>query len=189
MRERAERVEQTRRRIVRATLDLHAEQGISGTSWDDIAERAGVGVGTVYRHFRSLDELLPACGALTWEKLALPGPDEVAGLFTGARSRRDRVARMVRALFAIYARGEAELENVRRERDLHPVLDEAYRHVETALDRLVAAGVGGSSARSVRLARALTDVRTWRALREQGIDGDEAIDVVTELIASSTRRR
>ncbi|HET8951451.1 MAG TPA: helix-turn-helix domain-containing protein, partial [Solirubrobacteraceae bacterium] len=49
----------TRRRIVDATRELHTERGIAGTSWDDIAARAGVGVGTVYRHFPSLDELVP----------------------------------------------------------------------------------------------------------------------------------
>ena len=55
MTRRASAVAQTRRRIVDATLELHTEQGIAATSWDDIAARAGVGVGSVYRHFPSLD--------------------------------------------------------------------------------------------------------------------------------------
>ena len=64
MTRRASAAAQTRRRIVEATRELHIEQGIAATSWDDIAARAGVGVGTVYRHFPSLDELIPACGEI-----------------------------------------------------------------------------------------------------------------------------
>jgi hypothetical protein len=42
-------MEQTRARIVAATVAAHRELGIGATSWDEIARRAGVGVGTVYR--------------------------------------------------------------------------------------------------------------------------------------------
>ena len=47
MSRRASAAAQTRRRIIDATRELHTEQGIAATSWDDIAARAGVGVGTV----------------------------------------------------------------------------------------------------------------------------------------------
>ena len=74
MTSRASAVAQTRRRIIDATRALHTEQGIAATSWDDIAARAGVGVGTVYRHFPSLDELVPACGEISMQVIALPDP-------------------------------------------------------------------------------------------------------------------
>src|SRR5918997_33011 len=45
MTRRASAVAQTRQRIIDATLQLHGEQGVAATSWDDIAARAGVGVG------------------------------------------------------------------------------------------------------------------------------------------------
>ena len=57
MSKRAAAAARTRARIVEATRELHGEQGIAATSWDDIAARAGVGVGTVYRHFPSKAEL------------------------------------------------------------------------------------------------------------------------------------
>ena len=72
MGKRAAAADETRRRIVDATHALHIEQGIAATSWDDIAARAGVGVGTVYRHFPSLDELIPACAAFSMEIVGLP---------------------------------------------------------------------------------------------------------------------
>ena len=82
MTKRAEALEATRKRIVDATVAAHRELGIQATSWDEIASRAEVGVGTVYRHFRSLDELLPACGALVTETLALPADDELPPCWT-----------------------------------------------------------------------------------------------------------
>src|SRR3954462_9610243 len=108
MSKRAAATEATRRRIVDATRELHAAQGIAVTSWDDIARQAGVGVGTVYRHFPSLNELIPACGHVAMEIAALPGKETVPALFDGLRGRRARLERLVAEAFAIYERGAAE---------------------------------------------------------------------------------
>ena len=48
----------TRERLLRAAEDLFARQGYAGTSIGDVAERAGVGVGTVYHHFADKRALL-----------------------------------------------------------------------------------------------------------------------------------
>ena len=47
-------VEETRQRILEATLALHAEKGIFGTSWQDIAKRADVSVATLKRDAKAL---------------------------------------------------------------------------------------------------------------------------------------
>jgi len=52
--------EETRQRIVDATVALHAEKGIVATSVKDIAARADVGVGTVYHHFPTYDDVVRA---------------------------------------------------------------------------------------------------------------------------------
>ena len=44
--------------IVRATLDLVAEQGFHGAPMALVAERAGVAAGTIYRYFESKDVLI-----------------------------------------------------------------------------------------------------------------------------------
>jgi AcrR family transcriptional regulator len=49
-----------RRRIADAARDLFAAQGYDGTTVDAIAERAGVGRRTFFRHFRSKDEVILA---------------------------------------------------------------------------------------------------------------------------------
>jgi AcrR family transcriptional regulator len=53
-----------RERIIQAAKEVFSEQGIDA-QMDDVAARAGVGVGTVYRHFANKDVLL---GALVKDK-------------------------------------------------------------------------------------------------------------------------
>jgi AcrR family transcriptional regulator len=55
--------------IVVAAYDLFAAQGIDA-QMDDIARRAGVGVGTLYRHFPAKEDLLDAVIARRFERLA-----------------------------------------------------------------------------------------------------------------------
>jgi AcrR family transcriptional regulator len=52
-------VARNRARLLVAAEALFKERG-ADASFDDIAKRAGVGIGTVYRHFRSHEELLAA---------------------------------------------------------------------------------------------------------------------------------
>src|SRR5690242_16787206 len=51
--------ERNRQRLLDAARELFAERGLEVTL-DDIAERAGVGVGTAYRRFASKDDLIDA---------------------------------------------------------------------------------------------------------------------------------
>src|SRR4051794_6675060 len=137
MSKRAAAVAQTRRRIVEATRALHAEQGIAATSWDDIAARAGVGVGTVYRHFPSLDELIPACGELTMQVVALPDAGHVPELFEGLDTPAERIERLVAEVFGIYERGAPALRAIRREGGVHPGVAKEGAALEATLASLV----------------------------------------------------
>ncbi len=47
-----------REAVMRAALELFAERGFHGTSVPTIAERAGVGAGTIYRYFESKEALV-----------------------------------------------------------------------------------------------------------------------------------
>jgi AcrR family transcriptional regulator len=44
-------------KIMRSAVHLFVERGIDGTSVQDIARRAGVSVGALYRHFKSKEDL------------------------------------------------------------------------------------------------------------------------------------
>ena len=180
MTRRASAAAQTRRRIIDATRELHTEQGIAATSWDDIAARAGVGVGTVYRHFPTLDDLIPACGEISMRVVALPDPSGVRSLFDGADTPAERIERLVRAAFEIYERGAPELHVIRNEPDAHPSIAELGDALEASLAALVDAG--GITDRAV--VRAMIDLGTWQALRDQGLGPAEAIDAVSGMLAA-----
>jgi AcrR family transcriptional regulator len=61
------------RAILEATLELVAEVGVHEFRTEDVAARAGVGKGAIYRRYRSKDELLTAAvAALVDEEIAVP---------------------------------------------------------------------------------------------------------------------
>ena len=182
MTRRASAAAQTRQRIIDATRALHTEQGIAATSWDDIAARAGVGVGTVYRHFPTLDELVPACGADAMEVIALPDPDDARTVFDGANSPAERLRRLVQQTFAIYERGAPELHVIRNEPGAHPSVAQGKQDLEAALAALVEAAGVPASERAV--VRAMIDLGTWQALRDQGLRPEEAVDSVSSMLAA-----
>ena len=186
MTRRASAVAQTRRRIIDATRDLHAEQGIAATSWDDIAARAGVGVGTVYRHFPSLDELIPACGELSMQIVAPPDPGDAPSLFDGADGPAARVERLVREAFAVYERGAPTLRAILDEPGVHPRVAEDAEKVKASLGALVDAAVGPLAITPADRAvvRAMIDLGTWQALRDQGLAPAEAVDAVSRMLAA-----
>ena len=184
MSKRAAAAAQTRRRIVDATRELHAEQGIAATSWDDIAARAGVGVGTVYRHFPSLDELAPACGQVSLELAALPEPAAAPALFDGLESPAERIGRLVEVAFAIYGRASRELQVTRREPGAHPSVAEAGQALDDSLSALVDSALEPLDVppQERALARAMVDLDTWEALRGAGVA--EPAATVSELLAA-----
>jgi AcrR family transcriptional regulator len=186
MTRRASTAAQTRRRIIDATRELHGEQGIAATSWDDIAARAGVGVGTVYRHFPSLDELIPACGEVSMRILALPDPQRVPSLFDGVDGPAERIARLVGEAFAIYERGAPELRAIRNEPGVHPSVTEAGNELEASLTALVDAAVEPCriTAAERAIVRAMVDLGTWQAHRDQGLGPAEAVDAVSRMLAA-----
>jgi len=186
MGKRAEAVARTRRRILDATCALHAEQGIAATSWDDIAARAGVGVGTVYRHFPSLDELIPACGELVMAAVAPPDPAAIPARFEGLAAPAERIGRLVADAYALYERGAPALRVLRREAGVHPRVAADRDGFETALSALLATALAplDVSAQDRAVARAMVDLGTWEAHRAQGLGPGEAVAAVAGMLTA-----
>jgi AcrR family transcriptional regulator len=191
MTKRAAAMDETRRRIVDATVSAHRELGIQPTSWDEIARRAGVGVGTVYRHFRSLDDLLPACGSVVTDTLALPTGERVRHLFDGVVSLRARIERLVTEVFAVYERGAPYIYNIRRERSELPQLESWHQLIEDTLDALDDEAVRPHEVdeAALRVVRTVIDISVWTAFKEHGFSGTEANETVTGLITDFLRTR
>jgi AcrR family transcriptional regulator len=166
LRKRAEDQDATRERIVEATAALHYEQGVAATSYIQIAERAGVGPATVYRHFPTLGSLVTACGALVNEQMRPPLPENAQAVFAGMGTRQQRLERLVSELDAFYERGAVWLGIAARDRDSVPELDGFLRHVDAGVEALVREAIGaGSSEAEIRLMTALADVSVWRSLK------------------------
>ena len=177
---RAESTGETRQRIVEATFRLHSERGIAGTSMKDIADRAGVSVGTVYHHFPSYADAIAACGAYTAEHEPAP----TAAVFKGATSRHERIGRLAQAMYAHYERVPA-LESVRRDRHLARELD-AFAREELRNRRALAAEAAGPG--GAALVAALLDIDVYRSLRREGFSTADAADRVAVLINQALDR-
>jgi len=174
MRKRAEGFDATRERIVEATAALHYEQGVGDTSYVQIAERAGVGPATVYRHFPTLGSLVQACGVAVWEEIRPPQPEDAPALFAGLESRQERLERLVAELDAFHDRAAVWLAIAARDRDRVPELDAFLRHVDAGLQALVRGAIGAEVPEAaIRLATALADVSVWRSLKRLDAPPDE----------------
>jgi AcrR family transcriptional regulator len=84
--------------IAAAAVGLHAEKGALATSYADIAERAGVSLPTVYKHFPTQDELIGACTAHAASK----APELPVGEILGAPTLADAAAVLVEAMERIH---------------------------------------------------------------------------------------
>ncbi|HEY2636578.1 MAG TPA: helix-turn-helix domain-containing protein [Solirubrobacteraceae bacterium] len=57
-----------RERVVSAARELFADQG-RGVQMEDLARHAGVGIGTLYRHFPTKEKLVDAIATRRWEEI------------------------------------------------------------------------------------------------------------------------
>lgn len=118
MQARSRSVAETRSRIIRAATELHTERGVVATSWEEIAERAEVAPATVYRHFPSLVDLVPACARSVFDIIRPPTLEEADAKFVSLPSPLERLEVLIRDSCHCYSRGEGWLHAARRERDL-----------------------------------------------------------------------
>lgn len=165
---RDEAVAATRRRIVKAIVDLHAEQGAQNTSYAMIAARADVAVPTVYKHFPNLTEMFNACvGHVTAQAPPL-GPE----IFTGLSDAASRLDALVRAIAARYRFLTPWLRWTMYEAPLIPELAVHHRRALEQRKQLIATALTPAFESEplpalVGLIDALLDFRTWHALTEE----------------------
>ncbi|MCB9136696.1 MAG: TetR/AcrR family transcriptional regulator [Anaerolineales bacterium] len=182
MQTRSMATEKTKERIVQAAKELHASQGLQGTSYIEIADKAGVAMATVYRHFPSIADLIPAC-ASSIVVLQTLTPDAVIALFQGKAGVLERLEWIIQGTCECYERDSGWLQAARREGDLIPTLSEVIDEQQKNLRILVRAALEESNVteRQVQVLAALMDFPLWKSLRDMGLTPDEATDQVLEL--------
>lgn len=176
---RAERLKETRARIVEATAGLHAEIGPAATTVAEIARRVGVRRDTVYNHFPDPGELYGACGDYSMTRN--PPPDLSAAFALDEPGARLRA--VLQALYSWYREVAAGLEHLQRDRLVLPALDAAMRtRIDDRLAMLVdslAAGLSPDAeypeGRHALIALAL-DFWAWRRLDREGLSGRSALE-------------
>ncbi|MEO8667488.1 MAG: helix-turn-helix domain-containing protein [Bauldia sp.] len=171
MGKRAEIRDQTRNRIMRATMELHDRQGVATTTFADIAARAGVGQATVSRHFATIHELVMACGGHVWAEMQPPLPHEAPLVFDGVASMGARLARLVEAVDAFYARGELRLRKAGHDRERLPELHGFLSAVEAGVEALVREALRPAACPegAVLVAIAQMSFPVWSAHRATGL--------------------
>jgi AcrR family transcriptional regulator len=186
-------VDETRARIVRATMELHHANGIVATSFEDIAKRADVATATVYRHFPTLDQLVGACGALTRQTIVPPEPQDAPRLFAGAKSLPARVERLAREMAAFYERSQRSWVVVLRDcHQLQPLRDVIAGHramLETYVREALTPIGDHLDARTVHVLCALVDYPLWQSLADRQLRLEEIIDELCRLVLSCVKRR
>ena len=175
--------EETRRRILEATLALHSEKGIFGTSWKDIAQRADVSVNTVYKHFPSLDELVPACGELMYAITRPPALEDAPRIFAGASSLEERIGRLVSELSDFYERGASYIETDFQERQL-PAVKEWEEYMRATIAGLAREALlpAGPDEGTVQTASALLDFSTFKSFVDRDVPKERAAQAINEVI-------
>ncbi len=173
--------EATRLRVIEAAVALHGERGAAATRWSDIAERADVALGTVYRYFPSYDELFPACTSHGLSKLRPPTPE----MFEQGTSLDRRLTILVRESFAFWDRAAPWIRHGECDRRAIPAAETFYRHQDVRFEGLVRAALGPLARRRlvVDTTVVLSGFSSWAAFHDRGVPTTEAAALVTELLA------
>jgi AcrR family transcriptional regulator len=186
LRRRAERQQETRQRIVEATVALHESLGPLATSVSAIAKRAGVERLTVRAHFPALPDLFKACSGLFFARNPPPDPDA----WSRIPDPKERLREALTQLYAFYSRHGRMLGNVTRDARLAPdLVGVSYRALLVRMRSVLSAGWeaarDGRPVLQAALGHAL-DFTTWRSLvQDHGLRDDQAVALMVRLVADS----
>ena len=186
---RAEAAAKTRAAIVLAARQLHAARGLVATSWDDIADRAGVSKATVYRHFPSLAELVPACAQTVFDLIQPLTPEQAASTFASLDRAADRFEHIARSSAHCYQAGADWLRAAHRERDFVPELEMAMGVIEDSLRQLVTTAAGRRLTKTDHaLLFVLCDFPLWWSLSSAGLSDRATEEAMARLVHAEVER-
>ena len=184
LKKRARQMDETRRRITDAAIELHGTVGPSRTTLSAVAERAGVERRTLYRHFPNEADLFAACSADYFA--ANPWPDLDA--WRAIRDPRERLELALDELYAYYERTEPMFGNVLRDAEVVDFARVAVEPLNAYLDEaagVLTAGRGARGRRRQLVTSALRHVlsfSTWRSLAANGIRRADAVRLSAAMV-------
>lgn len=186
LKKRAEKRDETRRRITLATLELHNQLGPAATTISAIAERAGVQRLTVYRHFPDELSLYNACGDLWMAAAPLPDPSAWAVI----ADPEERLRAALAAFYPYYRAAEAPMTHMLRDAEHMPVFVQAMQprfidHLERVRQSLLEGWPGDAILVRAAVGHAL-DFWAWRSLAHQGLDDDAITSLMLAMLRCGT---
>lgn len=188
LRARAQRQEETRRRIIQAAVELHESLGPLATTITAIAGRAGVERLTVYRHFPDERSLHEACTAHFFEQ----NPPPELGSWKRIEEPAARLRYGLDELYAYWARTAPMMSSVLADHEREPgrAGGGAIAYMAQAKKTLLAGWAIDRRERK-RLHAAIghaVHFYTWRSLvREHGLSSRAAAALMTDLVLSVAR--
>ena len=192
LKRRAERQQETRLRIARATLELHEILGPALTTRSAIAQRAGVTRPTVYSHFPDDLTLGKACSSLEMSDNPLPDPEP----WQEIPDPEERLRMALGDLYSYFRRRERLWANILRDQEMllddpealeadAEIMEPIFLHWERMRETL-AAGWGPPDSPPRLLLGAIglaLDFRAWRAMtRTQGMNDEQAIELMVGMV-------
>jgi len=187
LKQRAQEMAATRRRITEAAIDLHGTIGPARTTMSAVADRARVERRTLYRHFPNEADLFDACSSHYFATHPWPGLD---GLWA-IRDPRERLERGLDELYAYYERTEPMFSNVLRDAEFVDFARAAVAPLRDYLDEAAEALLAGRRARGRRrrlieaAIRHALEFSTWRSLAANGIARPDAVRLMAGLVETA----
>ncbi|MEF3304679.1 TetR/AcrR family transcriptional regulator [Paenibacillus sp. GYB003] len=178
------------RRIFEAAIEVFAEKGFAASSTSEIAQRAGVAEGTIFRHYKTKKELLVSIVTPTMVKMIAPF---VLREFNDVLNKEyDSYDQFLRAMIAnrisFLQKNMSLLKIVVQEIPFHPDLQEQFKQVvllkiidrlEIVIDKFKAAGKLADLPSTTIMRLTISAVmgyiatRTFYGMREDAIWDDE----------------
>ena len=183
LRKRADAMEETRRRITEAAVELHGSIGPARTTVSAVAERAGVQRHTVYRHFPTEKDLFEACSG-HFEALN-PAPD--LSRWAEIEDADERLVTALGELYRWYEQTGRMWANVMRDEEFVEALRPQLQPLHAYLDEAARVLARGRPRRKVVAAatRHAVDFRTWQSLvADGGLPRDQAIALMARMLAT-----
>ena len=187
LKQRAESQEQTRQRIVKATVALHTTLGPAHTSMVAIAHQAGVERPTLYRHFPTMSDLFSACSTHLWEQSPPPDPEP----WLRIADPNARLRQGLSELYTYYANHELAQWKILRDLEdmpeLRPFAARRIVHRQRMREVFSSAWPDGGIQKKFLMAMLAhaTDYFAWRSLRRQGLTNEEAINLIVNLVKAA----
>ena len=159
---RAEKQQETRRRIVEAAVELHSSLGPARTSVAQIAERAGVQRHTFYAHFPDERSLFLACSGMAMERDPLPDFAALRDLPAG----RERLRAGLEKIYRWFDRNEGQAACVLRDAEYHATTREMVELRMAPIFALATEVLGEQlGPRSRTMLAVALDFACWRVMK------------------------